>query len=96
VTKNAPKGHLKHPSYIVGEDINSYDSFGLTEDPWKGKGHKNHKLSKNPDGSKNPSYLKKHMEVKNKKSYSKEPIKGWRMSDEDDDYINYLLLKRKK
>jgi len=95
ITKSAPLRHHRHPAYIVGEERGSYDSFGLTEDPFKGKGHRNHRLSKNPDGSGSPSYLRKHMEVRDKRIYSKSRLDGMKMDPSDDDYVDMLISKRK-
>ena len=89
------KGML-HPSYIVGEDENFYYSFGITHSSKKGRGHKNHLLKRNPEiGKTENSYLRKQLDRDWKKQYSKRPLDGFEMDEEDDEYVTRLLMKRK-
>ena len=94
--KTKVNGKVKiHPNYIVGEEKENYFSFGITHSEKKGKGHKNHRLEKNPNKQdKNPSYLKKKMEIAPKKSFTS-ILKGFSMSKNDDDYVDSLIRKRR-
>lgn len=91
-------GKIKeHPNYIVGETNDKYKSFGITHNDSKGKNHKNHLLSKNPEyGKTDPSHLRKQMEEASKRQYSQYMLKNFKMSKIDDQYVDSLIEKRKK
>ena len=87
---------MLHPAYIVGEDENFYYSFGITHSRKKGKGHSNHLLKKNPEtGRTEKAYLRKQMDRDWKSQYGRRPLRGFRMEEEDDEYVTRLLGKRK-
>lgn len=86
-----------HPHYIIGEEGNYYLSVGITHDKKKGKGHNNHKLSKNPQkGFNEISYIRKQISRGNKKAYSKNKLTNYSMSKVDDEYIDNLISKNKR
>lgn len=87
----------KHPHYIIGEDENNYLSLGLTHQRKKGKGHNNYQLTKNPNSKDNKlSYLRKQIEIGNKKSYSKNKLINFTMSKKDDEYVDEMISKNNK
>ncbi len=78
-----------HPAYIVGEGDNVYASFGITHKKKKGKGHNNHPLSNNPQiGKHSESRIKRDMDIEHRGMYSKRPLKGFKMSKKDDEYVD--------
>ena len=84
----------KHPAYIVGEGDKTYASFGITHDKEKGKGHGNHPLSQNPKAGKGGgSKIRKSMDIEHLGMYSKYRLKDFRMSKEDDEYVDGRILK---
>lgn len=83
-----------HPAYVVGEGDNVYASFGITHKKKKGKGHSNHRLLTNPQiGKRGESRIKRDMEVEHRGMYSKCPLRGFRMSEKDDEYVDGRILK---
>lgn len=85
---------LIHPSYIVGEDKARYAYFGLTHSSKKGKGHGNHHLKTNPKTTDSaPSYMRKKLEWQPKRSFTSWKLDGYRMSPEDDEYVDLLIHK---
>lgn len=88
---------IEHPGYIVGETNDKYKSFGITHAVSKGKNHKNHLLSINPEiGKSDSSYLRKQMDEASKRQYSQYTLKKFKMSKIDDQYVDSLIEKRKK
>lgn len=87
----------QHPSYIVGEEGNNYLSFGITHKNKKGKRHYNHQLRRNPNPyDSTPSYIRKQVESSSKRLFSRRRIDSYRMSPEDDSYIDSLLQRRRR
>lgn len=85
-----------HPSYVVGESNDKYYSFGLTHDEYKGKKHKNHRLSSNPNpNDKYSSYLRKQLTDDLKSNYTKDKWCDLKMSKIDEEYVEGLINKRK-
>ena len=85
-----------HPSYIVGEEEDSFYHVGLTHSPKKGKGHPNHRLLKNPrSGEAKISYVRKKVELDSKNNFSRKKLRNFKMSKEDDLYIDNLINKIK-
>lgn len=87
-----------HPSYIVGEERNKYYALGITHEDRKDSKHKNHKLSRNPNtlsNSTRASYMKKQIELATKYQFYNR-LYGYRMSPEDDDYVDKLVEKKRK
>lgn len=86
-----------HPNYVVGETNDRYKSFGITHADAKGKNHKNHLLSKNPEyGKTDPSHLRKQMDFGFKNEYSRTKLMNFKMSKIDDQYVDSLIEKCKK
>ena len=85
---------VSHPKYVIGEKKDNYYSLGLTHSAKKGKSHKNYPLKKNPRfGDVSPSYLRKKIENYPKKQFSKRRLNNYRMSKEDDEYVDELIRK---
>lgn len=95
--KTNVRGEIKiHPHYIVGENESKYASLGITHDNSKGKKHKNHLLTKNPEYGKNDkSYIKKQIEIGSKKLYTPYKLNNFKISSKDDDYVDHLVEKKK-
>lgn len=91
------KGKTKvHPNYIVGEDDKNFLSIGITHDPYKGKGHKNHEMYRNPQkGDNSVSYMKKQIESANKKNFS-ERLNNFKLHPIDEEFVNKIVEKHKK
>lgn len=92
-----------HPQYIIGETKDEYASLGVTHSTTSGKRHRTHLLKKNPNpNDSKPSYMKKNIEISNKKNYMKsKKYSHYRLSEEDEKYVddrisNYLNKKNKK
>ena len=95
--KTNVRGEIKiHPHYIVGENESKYASLGITHDDSKGKKHKNHLLSKNPEyGQSSKSYMRKEIENSSKRNYTLYKFTNYKMSTKDDDYVDKLVEKKK-
>lgn len=93
-----------HSHYIVGEDEKNFASIGVThtsETKSKtGKIKSNHLLNSNVNPNAKPgekSYMKKRVEIGNKRLYSgyKNKYSTYRVSDEDVSYVDYVVDKKK-
>lgn len=88
---------IYHPNYIVGESETEFYSFGLTHSKKLNKKHNNYMLKLNPNKKDDkPSYLRKNLVYDKKKNYSKIKLNNYHMSNEDNNYIDFLLEKYKK
>lgn len=85
-----------HPAYIVGENDRSFSFFGITHSSKKGKGHKNHRLRQNPNPKDSkPAYIRKRLEEDRRSNFSSKMYSDYRMSEEDDKFIDEFLRRKK-
>lgn len=86
-----------HPNYVIGELPSKYMSYGITHDKYKGKGHNNKRLESNPKiGETDVAYLRRQLNINDKKKYSSNVYFDYKMSKNDDDYVTSLIEKRKQ
>lgn len=77
-----------HPHYIVGETEDKYASLGITHSKKNGN-HYNHLLNNNPNKKdKEKSYMKKNIEISDKKKYTNFRYRKYKLSNEDGSYVN--------
>ena len=95
------KKKLKHPKLIVDEFDEQFGFMGLTSSKYKGRGHKNIELCKNPQiikgfRRKDPSFLRRKIEYDFKNQFS-EILDDYILSDEDKKRLKqYVELHKKK
>lgn len=91
--KTKVKGEVVlHPHYIVGEDEKTYSSIGITHNPKQDEKHRNYPLQNNPNrNDTRQSYMKKNIETSNKYFYTFYPYKNYKLSKEDEKYVDNLI-----
>lgn len=63
----------------------------------KEKGHNNKRLESNPKiGETDVAYLRRQLNINDKKNYSSNVYFDYKMSKNDDDYVTSLIEKRKQ
>ena len=85
------------PSYIVGESRKDYANIGMTHDPYKGKGKRNHLLKLNPDPKdKQKAYMRKSVEITPKRNF-KGGVLSWfrRLHHDDEAFVDEQVEKKK-
>ena len=97
--KKQGKSEERHPKLIVDEDDNKYGFMGLTSNKFKGKGHKNIPLKKNPNNKaidkSQKSYLRRKIEYDKKKNFGAR-LKDYQLGSEDIVRVNDYVKKHKK
>ncbi len=83
-----------HPAYIVGEAGDCYLAYVITHSPVRGKNHKNHLLTPNPN-PKDPrdSYMANTLKIRSKKWFRKGKMRDLNMSEENNRYVDFLVSK---
>ena len=86
------------PSLLYrGRNIFHISVFRTDSRQKKGKGHANYRLSVNPKkGDPSTAYLRKALCEDEKRRFTLMPYANYEIADEDDDYVDGLLKKRKK
>lgn len=83
-----------HPHIIIDDIGDKHVSVGLTSDAYKGKGHRNIKLQRNPLGGNKPSYMKRQGTVDRTSAYS--DTRSGRMVKHDHEKAKQIGEKTKK
>ncbi len=91
----------EHPHYILGETQDRFLSLGVTHKDKivskTGKVHKTHKLHSNPNRSDSKdSFMKTKIDYSEKKNYSKHIYENFKLSKEDESYVESRIKKFKK
>ena len=81
-----------HPHVMTGQVDNKLVSVGLTHDPKKSKNSANRKLTVNPLGKQEPSYMQRKATIDKPSSYGKEVRKG-QLSNSDAKYAKKITKK---
>lgn len=84
-----------HPSYLVGQTKREFLNFGLTSDPYRGKNHKNHLLSQNPDPSSHKDSYLRPLSLDPKTSFDFSQFRGFHgLSPQDETYVDKKIQQK--